>query len=325
MIHSFPLVSVIIPAYNSDKYLEACIQSVINQTYRNLEIILVNDGSTDGSRALIERYACMDTRIICINKQNEGLPLARKAGIDVAQGKYIQHLDSDDTLLEEALACLVDRAEHANADIVAAPFFFCNIGGAKKFSGTLSFDELSGIAYIKEILKLGAYWSVWSNFQKRSLFENNKIETVPHIYYGEDVILMIQLLVNHPKVVSLGKPILNYNKYPTSITGSITDDKYKNFRAYPVWIENFLERKGLTEELKKEIATLHLQNTFTCIHWKHLEDANKDMIRVVRDLNLYPDLKARLSNRERKIVAVYQLSRWLGYLNLIRYNKQGKI
>lgn len=325
MTYSVPLVSVIIPVYNSEKYIESCIQSVISQSYDSLEIVIVNDGSTDTSRTIIEQYACLDSRIICIDKPNEGLPLARKTGLDVATGKYIQHLDSDDTLLEGAIERLVERAEETHADIVAAPFFFCESNGRKVASLPLVFDELSGIAYFKEILNLRAYWSVWSNFQKRVLFQKNKIEVVPHIYYGEDAILMTQLLLCHPKVVSLNKPILNYNRVATSITCNIDDKKYRNFRAYPVWIENFLRRKGVIGELEKEMAMLHLQIAFTSIHWKHLEDARQDMKRVIHELNLFPDLTERLSNRERKIVSVYRASSWLGYLNLVRYKKQGKL
>ena len=100
---ALPLVSVIIPVFNTEKYIEDCIFSVINQNYSRLEIIIVNDGSTDGSRSIIQKYMEVDRRIVCIDKKNEGLPLARKTGILKANGKYIQHLDSDDTLIDGAI------------------------------------------------------------------------------------------------------------------------------------------------------------------------------------------------------------------------------
>ncbi|MEG2514552.1 MAG: glycosyltransferase [Bacteroidaceae bacterium] len=323
--HQSPLVSIIIPVYNSELYVEDCLQSAINQTYANLEIIIVNDGSTDGSASIIAKYADLDKRIVLINKQNEGLPLARRTGIDVAKGKYIQYLDSDDTLMEYAIECLVERAESTDADIVAAAFYFCDMGKPKKLSVALAFDELLGIAYLKEMLNLRAYWSVWSNFQRRSLFEDNKIEVVPHIYFGEDAILITQLLLNNPKVVSLNKPILNYNRISTSITHAMNDNKYKNFRGHIVWIENYITEKGFAKEFERELAFQHLRNTFTCIYWKHFEDANKDMKGLIRSLKMFPELKEFLSKRERKIVLAYRISSWLGYLNLVRYNKQGKI
>lgn len=115
---ALPLVSVIIPVFNTEKYIEDCIFSVINQNYSRLEIIIVNDGSTDGSRSIIQKYMEVDRRIVCIDKKNEGLPLARKTGILKANGKYIQHLDSDDTLIDGAIEKLVCRAEETDADIV---------------------------------------------------------------------------------------------------------------------------------------------------------------------------------------------------------------
>lgn len=123
-----PLVSVVIPVYNAEKTLSSCLESVMNQTYANLEIIVVNDGSTDNSRTIIEDYAIEDSRIVVFEKENAGLVQARKSGIDIASGKYIQYLDSDDTLHEDAVSLLVDKAEKTQADIVVAPFVFCNDG-----------------------------------------------------------------------------------------------------------------------------------------------------------------------------------------------------
>lgn len=320
-----PLVSVIIPVFNNQDYIESCIQSVVSQSYHNLEIIVVNDGSTDNSRAIIEKCASVDLRIIQINKRNEGLPLARQSGLAVAKGKYIQHLDSDDALLEDAILNLVRKAEETHADIVAAPFYICYQNQAKKFSGKLLFDELSGTEYLNEILSERAYFSVWSNFQKRSLFLENKIEVVPHIYYGEDVVLMTQLLVCDPKVVSISEPILNYNRVPTSITGSVTNDKYKNYRAYQIWLLKFFENKRLSDKFGRGMALLHLRTTFTSISWNHLEDANQDIKQIISDLKRYPDLKNVLSRRQWKIISLYKLSSFLGWLNLIRYKKQGKL
>lgn len=325
MNDSSPLVSVIIPAYNAGDFVEACLCSVIGQTYHNLEIIVVNDGSTDDTPRIVEKYASVDSRIFLVSKENEGLPLARRTGIDVAKGKYIQHLDSDDTLLEDAIENLVEKAEGTDADIVAAPFFFCYTDQPARHSGELAFTELSGIAYLDEILHLRAYWSVWSNFQKRSLFLEHDIEIVPHIYYGEDAILMTQLLTYASKVVSLDKPILHYNRFSSSMTYGINDEKYRNFRLYPAWIEDFLNRKGLAESLGEKIALLHIRTTFSSLSWGRFEDTRTDMKRIIDDLKQYPALEKVLARRERKIISVYRISSWLGHINLLRYKRQGKI
>ena len=104
-----PLVSIIICVYNGEKYLERCLQSAMSQSYKNIEIIVVNDGSMDNTPVIIENYVKLDCRIIVINKQNGGISEARRIGVNRARGKYIQYLDCDDVLMSNAIGCLVLR------------------------------------------------------------------------------------------------------------------------------------------------------------------------------------------------------------------------
>lgn len=318
-----PLVSVIIPVYNNEIYLEACIYSVVNQTYKNLEVIVINDGSTDNSLSIINN--CSDPRIVVIDKSNEGTFLARKTGLDRATGKYVQYLDSDDTLIEDAIERLVAKAEETDADIIAAPFFFCHMDKRPELSVKLRFEELSGIEYFREMLIENAYWSVWSNFQKRSLSISFHIRVVSNMSYAEDTILITQLVLNANKVVALPEPILSYNKYVTSMTAQMTDWKYKQLRFSQVWIEDYLEEKGLRAQFSKELAIRHIQIALSSIYWHQFQDATQDMKRIIRDLDLYPDLYSLLNKQELKIVSYYRKSALIGRLKLICYNKKGKI
>ncbi len=119
-----PLISVIIPVYNVEEYLEECLNSVINQTYKNLEVILVNDNSPDKSGEIINRYLRLDDRIKAINKQvNEGLNCARKDGIKSSSGDYIVFLDSDDLLHDQTIEIYVRTLLESGADVVVAGFF----------------------------------------------------------------------------------------------------------------------------------------------------------------------------------------------------------
>ena len=321
----YPLVSIIIPVYNSEDYLDACLLSVIEQTYKSLEIIVVNDGSTDNSMSVIDKFRQRDERVYCINKSNEGLPLARKAGIDHAHGKYIQHLDSDDILLRTAIEKLVCRAEETNADIVAAPFYFCYQDKPAEKSVDLGFDELSGFEYYCEILHERAYWSVWSNFQKRSLFQKNIIQTIPEISFGEDAILMTQLILCADKVVSLSEPILKYNRYSTAMSLQVNKSRYNEFRAYQTWLEDFLKSKELYCCVEKEMAIMHLKTTFLSISWRRLGNVKQDMRRVIVSLGLFPELRERMSKEELKIVSYYRISPLLGYMKLKYYCKKNRV
>ena len=127
-----PCVSVIIPVYNIEKHLEKCLDSVIGQTLKDIEIIVVNDGSTDNSLDIITQYARKDSRIVIVDKPNEGLAYARKSGIEAAHGKYVQHLDGDDFLEPDACELLFKRAEETDADIVIIRFLIDSPRGQKE-------------------------------------------------------------------------------------------------------------------------------------------------------------------------------------------------
>lgn len=120
-----PLISVIIPAYNSAGYLGRCLDSIINQTYKNLEIIVVNDGSTDETRQIAEEYASRDSRIKVIHQANKGQVAARKAGLEIASGEYISAVDSDDWIALNRYEDVYKKGISAGADVISADV--CNV------------------------------------------------------------------------------------------------------------------------------------------------------------------------------------------------------
>lgn len=327
MIQLFPLVSVIIPVYNSEEYIAFTIDSVISQTYKELEIILIDDGSTDKSAEIIARYADGDNRIFYKRKQNQGPSLARKMGIDIAKGKYIQFLDSDDILINDAIELLVEKAESWEADIVAFPFCFCAQNGVKRESGKLQFEQISGVGYLNEILLGKAYWSLWSKFQKRSLLQESLIDIMPHISFGEDVIWTTQIVLAAKKIVSLNKAILNYNERPSSLSciPVFSDEKFEEFKTYSRWIEDTIKQKGLAKELGESLAFFHLKNTFMMILWRRFDNIGEEMKRIIQDLCFYPNLECSLQYYERKVIDAYRFSTWFGNFKLMRYVRKGKI
>ena len=111
-------VSVIIPVYNVEKYLRECLESVINQTLKDIEIICINDGSTDKSYEILKEYAKLDHRIRILNQSNMGQSAARNRGLEIAKGKYVYFMDSDDWLEKDALKCLTDISESKNLQIL---------------------------------------------------------------------------------------------------------------------------------------------------------------------------------------------------------------
>ena len=113
-------VSIVVPVYNVEKYLKRCVNSLIGQSYSNLEILLVDDGSKDSSLSICKEYELKDSRIRVFHKENEGLGLTRNYGIERATGEYITFVDSDDYLTSDAITAMLDRAIATNADVVIA-------------------------------------------------------------------------------------------------------------------------------------------------------------------------------------------------------------
>lgn len=317
-----PLVSIVICVYNGEKYLRRCLQSVIKQSYEHIEIIVVNDGSVDNSKAIIEEYAKLDSRVVMIDKLNNGIAEARKTGINHAKGKYIQYLDCDDALIDNAIEYLVNRAEDTQADIIASPFFLCD-GEDKKLSDIVEFEQMSGIEYLRCILQSKAYWAMWTKFHLRSLYSDN-IERL-NMSFGEDVVLSTQILLRAEKVFSIDTPVIDYYIYPSSISHDLGERAYRDFCIYTCWIDDYIVRVGLKETYVKDLALFHVRNTQARLHWKKIKDVHNEMSRLLVELRDYPDLKQLLSHRERKIVETYRVSALLGYWRLCYYNWKNKL
>lgn len=215
-------ISVIIPVYNSKKYLEACVQSIREQTYRNLEIILVDDGSTDGSSQLCDWLAEQDERILAIHQENGGLSAARNSGLEICTGDYITFVDSDDLLLENFVQILLDAAEQEQADIAISSFQYyygTEILPAAPKDGTLKIMNR-----IEALQKLNrwcepegiAFVTAWGKLFKRSFWGDRRF--CPGVWH-EDEYIAHHLLGSAAKIVWLNVPLYLYRQHEESYTG----------------------------------------------------------------------------------------------------------
>ncbi len=180
------LISVIIPVYDVENFLPRCLESVIKQTYCNLEIILVDDGSTDNSGCICDEYAKEDGRIITIHKKNEGVSVARNVALDIAKGQYIVFVDSDDVIEPDMIETLVNEMED-NIDIVECEYYeFSDDGKGVKNKGNNSFlsktyknsDKLIG--FFDGTIK----WAIWNKLYRVELLKNIRFNIAKTI--GED-------------------------------------------------------------------------------------------------------------------------------------------
>lgn len=128
-----PKLSIIVPIYNVEKYLPRCIESILNQTFREFELILINDGSTDNCKEICEKYKKIDSRIIVVNKKNGGVSSARNFGIDISRGEYIGFVDPDDFIDANMYEILFNTANSYNSDMVICDYYKVSEYDIKKY------------------------------------------------------------------------------------------------------------------------------------------------------------------------------------------------
>lgn len=170
------LISVIVPIYNVEKYLNKCIESIINQSYSNLEIILVDDGSKDSSGIMCDSYILKDKRIKVIHKENGGLSDARNVGLDKAKGEYIVFIDSDDWIDEKMIEILYNIIKKNNSDISICDYFLAYNEEIQTQKEDIEIINLSNIEALKTIYDkdLGVCMIVaWNKLYKRNLFKDD--------------------------------------------------------------------------------------------------------------------------------------------------------
>lgn len=176
-VNSETKVSVLVPIYNVENFLPQCLDSLINQTLPDIEIICINDGSTDNSKRIIESYAKKDDRIVTINKKNSGYGDSMNRGLQKATGEYIGIVESDDYIELNAFERLYQLAKEFNADIIRSNYYHYKGGKNTKFSYIEPTDTLRVIDPISRTWIFYQAPAIWSAIYKREFLEENKIET----------------------------------------------------------------------------------------------------------------------------------------------------
>lgn len=203
------MISIIIPVYNVKNYLEDCIESIINQTYRNFEVILVDDGSTDGSEKICDYYANLDKRINCIHIKNAGVSNARNVGLSNAKGDYIAFCDSDDRYSINFLLEMFKAIEKTKADIVICSYYYSNSEINKPVkqgqkSGFISREELFEKIFVNN--EIGGF--VWNKIFKKSIIDNIRFDT--NLEICEDTDFICSVTQKNSTLYYLSEPLYFY-------------------------------------------------------------------------------------------------------------------
>ncbi len=287
------LISVIIPVYNVEEYLHKCVDSVINQTYKNIEILLIDDGSTDSSGRICDEYSAKDERIRVIHQQNGGLSVARNTGIDASNGDYIYFLDSDDYIAENALEILLTIAVTDNSEIVfydAVSFADTNdFKIAQNYIRKNTYNKNSGYNIFSKMTENGEFHSaVYLMFFNKQFVIKNFLSFVPDILHEDMVFSFIALC--KAKAVSQCKQALYYRRYRKN---SIMTSK-KSKKHFTSCISVYRHNSDFAKELKQEDngaaigfvcrCAFNVFNVYEKLDKKYKKDCKNDLIIFTKDV-----------------------------------------
>lgn len=287
-------ISVIVPVYNTEDYLEKCIRSIMNQTYKNLEIITINDGSTDNSLSILENLKKEDDRIIIINQENMGVSKARNKGLDYATGEFIGFVDSDDFLEEDMYDIMIKHLIEENADLCRIKAFIYNReGGIEEISNDRKIytynNELEIMnVYLQNELKI----AVWDKLFRKSAVENIKFDSS---LFNEDAAYVWEACLNSRKVVMDTKQLYHHIKRSNN---SLTSAPFSesNLTLYHYCKENFEKLMDEYENREQQAYLFYFNGLFHLLKvYKRDWDSNNL-------LNLYKEEIIEIINELKSII-----------------------
>ncbi|MBQ9118866.1 MAG: glycosyltransferase [Lachnospiraceae bacterium] len=274
------MVSIIVPVYNGEKYIDACMECVLAQTYKEIEVIVVNDGSRDNSGSLCDSYAEKDDRIRVIHQENKGLSGARNAGIQAASGKYVIFFDVDDTFEKTVIEDNVRLAEEHQADVVMFCFWYYNVDtGQLKPNAMERLFVGNAEEYFREYLiptmDTEVFNAPWNKMLRKELLDKNKLYFDTRYPIYEDIIFASNLLNVAEKLVVNNQM---YYKYFVRSSGSLITRFYETFfdsvTQYYKNAMRYCERYHDNEKQKKRFAKLYV--TLVIMHLKQIS-CQKDL------------------------------------------------
>ncbi len=293
-----PKVSIIVPVYNTEKYLHRCIDSILRQTLTDIEVILVDDGSPDRCPTMCDRFAEIDDRITVIHKINGGLSSARNAGMRIARGKYIGFVDSDDDIELNMFAEMVEAAEQNNADFVMSDYIRFLENGKKYLvstklrSGIYDKEDIEKEIYpsliMGENIDYGPILSVWHCIYNHKFLRDNNIVFADDVKWSEDN-LFSTIVGYYAKcfVYLKGRGFYHYYQNPGTITTSYRPGAWNVYKKMNKYLEEFFGSKkdyDFDRQLRLHIM-YYACNTIRmeCYNAESLIEATMCLKKILRD------------------------------------------
>ena len=302
-----PLVSVIVPAYNAAGFISRCVESITSQSYPELEILLLNDGSRDDTLAICRKLAEADPRIRVIDKPNTGAADTRSCGLALARGEYIQFADSDDYLLPGCTANLVAAARRSRADLVLAPYRMMvprRDGGydTREYS-LLPAGVYNKVDYLWQLTGNAAafyYGVLWNKLYRREIIAQNQLAFAPDVHWAEDLIFNMGYLEHAEVFVSIPEAGYHYIQNPKSLCHTqidlrgIVENKTQIFQLF----KEVYTRLGLYEELQPQIYKFLFAFSESGVPSDSLQGALLDAMSRLNDASVQPEPSRKKPRRK---------------------------
>ena len=324
-------VSIIVPVYNVEKYIRKCLNSIVNQTYKNIEIIIVNDETKDNSLEICEEFKQQDNRITIISKKNQGLGLARNTGIENATGDYVLFIDGDDYVEEKKKKKTVKLIENNDCDLVRFHNYRENlISGEKTVRKTPLEEGVYEKADIVDKLLLPIIgmlpfedgnsfvgMSVWRNLYNLNIIkENNIIFDSERIFIEEDILFNIKYLQKIKKAFVINEPLYHYMVNDNSLTGKYNPERFNKEMKLCKEIDNRLKNTNLKGKYEIRLKRKVLDCARMCINTElnrkvERKEKKKKIIEMLNDKEFNQALKEYPIN---KMMLKYKL-----VLSLLKY------
>lgn len=244
-------ISVIIPCYNAEKYINKCLDSVLNSTLKDIEVIVINDGSKDSTLNIIKSYK--DKRIVLIDKENAGVAMARNDGLKKATGEYITFIDSDDYIEPTAYEEMYNKAKELNLDLIA-----CDVKMIYPNKEVIIDSKIKDNSTNKELM-IDAYAAIWNKLFKKELI--NGLEFSKGINLCEDVEFLYKVYSRVKKVGSIQKPFYNYIQRPNSLT-YVYDEKIYHAIKVADSIMDYYKKNKLFDKYRDELEYTYIRYTY---------------------------------------------------------------
>lgn len=310
--------SVIVPIYNVEKYLKRCIESVLGQTCKDFELILVDDGSPDNCPKICDEYAAENSNIKVIHKENGGLVSARQAGVKIASGEYVFNLDGDDALLPNALECAKQIISETDADIVSFSYKEYRNGRTKDVInnivpvGLYNREDIEKKIYphiLSDINMDHLFYFVWGRAIRRSLVTPHQLNVTTEISLGEDISCMIPCYLEANSLYMDDTPVYLYTIRENSLTTNFTTKQITDLTGVIKGLNNIsLKKPG---DFDEQIARYSCFMCFAILaaaaegtHFRYLEEIRSLIINSVNN-----DLIKKAYFR--KITIKTRISMWL--------------